>query len=58
MVKSLKKYTQLPLDCHLMISDPLKYAESFAKAGAWGVTFHFETVKYPEVVISELKKLG
>lgn len=58
VVKSLKKYTSLPLDVHLMITDPLKYAEPFAKAGAWGMTFHVEAVKDPVAVIAEIKRLG
>jgi ribulose-phosphate 3-epimerase len=58
VVKSLKKYTALPLDVHLMITDPVKYAEPFAKAGAWGMTFHVEAVKDPAAVIQEFKKVG
>jgi ribulose-phosphate 3-epimerase len=51
VVKSLKKHTSLPLDVHLMITDPLTYGEPFAKAGAWGLTFHVEAVKNPAAVI-------
>jgi len=58
VVKSLKKHTSLPLDVHLMITDPLKYAEPFAKAGAWGLTFHIEAVRDPAPVIAEFKRLG
>ncbi len=58
VVKSLKKHTPLPLDVHLMIADPLKYAEPFAKAGAWGLTFHVEAVKDPAVVLKEYARLG
>lgn len=58
VVKSLKKHTKLPLDVHLMISDPIKYAEPFAKAGAWGLTFHVEAIKDPAAVIAEFKRLG
>lgn len=58
VVKSLKKHTSLPLDVHLMITDPMKYGEPFAKAGAWGLTFHVEAVKDPAAVIAEYKKLG
>lgn len=46
------------MDVHLMITDPLAYAEPFAKAGAWGLTFHVEAVKNPAAVIAEIKKLG
>lgn len=58
VVKSLKKYTSLPLDVHLMITDPVKYAEAFAKAGAWSLTFHLEAIENPNVVIQEIKKQG
>jgi len=58
VVKSLKKHTKLPLDVHLMITDPMKYAEPFAKAGAWGMTFHLEAVDDPRPVIAEYKRLG
>lgn len=58
VVKSLKKHTKLPLDVHLMISDPFTYAEPFAKAGAWGQTFHIEAVKDPAKVIQEIKRVG
>ena len=58
VVKSLKKHTQLPMDVHLMITDPMKYAEPFAKAGAWAMTFHIEAVEDPALVIREYKRLG
>src|SRR5882672_4865810 len=58
VVQSLKQHTRLPLDVHLMISDPIKYAEPFAKAGAWSLTFHLEAVKDPRPVIAEFKRLG
>ena len=57
VVKSLKKYTRLPMDVHLMITDPIKYAEPFAKAGAWGMTFHVEAVSDPAAVIQEFRRL-
>ncbi len=58
VVKSLRKHTRLPLDVHLMITDPMKYAEPFAKAGSWGLTFHIEAVDNPGAVIKEFKRLG
>jgi ribulose-phosphate 3-epimerase len=42
VVKSLRKVTQLPLDVHLMISDPDKYIPAFAEAGASILTVHAE----------------
>src|SRR4030065_1477392 len=42
VVKAIKKVTSLPLDVHLMIEDPDKYIEAFAKAGADIITVHAE----------------
>ena len=43
VVKSIKKVSPIPLDVHLMISDPLKYVPEFAKAGSDIITFHIES---------------
>ncbi len=45
MVEDLRKVTTLPLDCHLMIVNPEKYVERFAKAGADIITVHYEACK-------------
>jgi ribulose-phosphate 3-epimerase len=42
VVESIKKVAQVPLDLHLMITDPAKYAADFARAGADVLTFHIE----------------
>src|SRR5436309_3530163 len=42
VVQSLRKATDLPLDCHLMIDDPDRWAPGYAEAGAANVTFHVE----------------
>ncbi|CAN8069606.1 unnamed protein product [Agarophyton chilense] len=42
VVKSLRKHTDMFLDCHLMVSNPGQWIDQFAKAGANGVTFHLE----------------
>src|SRR3990167_7480767 len=42
VVKSIRPVTKLPLDVHLMIKNPEKYVESFAKAGSDIITFHSE----------------
>ncbi len=42
VVKSLHAATELPLDCHLMIDDPDRWAPGYAEAGAANVTFHVE----------------
>lgn len=45
VVKSIKEISTLPLDVHLMIENPEKYIEPFAKAGADILTFHYEAAK-------------
>jgi ribulose-phosphate 3-epimerase len=42
VVRSLHKATDLPLDCHLMIDDPDRWAPGYAEVGAANVTFHVE----------------
>lgn len=45
MIADMRKRTAVPLDCHLMIVEPQKYVERFAKAGADYITVHFEACK-------------
>jgi ribulose-phosphate 3-epimerase len=45
VVKSLRAATELPLDCHLMIDDPDRWAPGYAEAGAANVTFHVEAAR-------------
>ena len=56
VVKSLKRFAKKPLDVHLMIENPEKYIEDFAKAGADIITFHYEAVK-PENIEEICKKI-
>ena len=58
VVKCIRKYTDLFFDCHLMISNPLKYAKDFADAGADLITFHYESDNNPKEVIDEIKRVG
>lgn len=58
VVKSIKKFTKIPLDVHLMIENPQKYIEAFANAGADILTIHFETVANPKEVLQEIKAHG
>lgn len=61
VVKSLRKATDLILDTHLMIENPEKYVEPFAKAGSDILTFHYEACKnisHAEDVISMIKSFG
>lgn len=58
VVSSLRKKTEIFFDVHLMISDPLCYAEDFVKAGAQLITFHLEADSDVSATLSHLKKLG
>jgi ribulose-phosphate 3-epimerase len=58
VVKSLKKATRLPLDVHLMITNPEKFISAFARAGASIITFHIETTKDPAAVINMIHDEG
>ena len=61
VVKSLRKATDLILDTHLIIENPEKYVEPFAKAGSDILTFHYEACKninHAEDVISLIKSFG
>ena len=56
--EACKRVTKLPLDVHLMISEPEKYLEAFVKAGANNITVHVETC--PDLVgtVKKIKSLG
>ena len=58
VVKSIKKIANIPLDVHLMIENPEKYVEPFAKAGADILTFHYEAVKDIKSIIDLIKSFG
>ena len=47
VVQSLLKATDIPIDCHLMIDDPDRWAVGYAEAGAYNVTVHAEAVADP-----------
>ena len=56
--KNLRKNVTIPFDVHLMIDDPLFYAEDFVKSGADYLTFHYECKNNPIDVINKFKELG
>ena len=58
LVKYINGVTDLPLDVHLMISNPKEYLEVYAAAGADLLTIHFETVEEPEKVLRTIRELG
>ncbi|MET3806891.1 ribulose-phosphate 3-epimerase [Nakamurella sp. UYEF19] len=58
VVKSLLEATDIPLDCHLMIDDPDRWAVAYAEAGAYNVTVHAEAVADPVTMAVELRAAG
>lgn len=56
VISSIRRHTNLIFDVHLMISDPLRYVDSFIKAGADIVTFHYESVNNPMAVLKAIKE--
>ena len=58
VVQSLRKATGLPLDCHLMISDPRQWALGYAEAGAHLVSFHAEACDEPVALARDLRAAG
>ena len=58
VVGSIKKISRLPLDVHLMISDPLFYVPAFAKAGSDLITFHLESDSDPDETIRAIRASG
>ena len=58
VIASLRRATDMYLDCHLMITDPLTYLEPLKEAGADGVTVHIEAVPDPTAVFAEAAGLG
>jgi len=58
VVAALKGATQLPLDVHLMIVEPERYVEAFAKAGADNLTVHLEACPHLHRVVEQIRELG
>ncbi|WP_020573749.1 ribulose-phosphate 3-epimerase [Actinopolymorpha alba] len=58
VVEAMLKATQIPLDCHLMIEDPDRWAPAYAEVGVGSVTFHVEAARAPIRLARELRSLG
>ncbi len=58
VVESLLKVTDIPMDCHLMIDDPDRWAPPYAEAGAYNVTFHAEATDNPVGVARDIRAAG
>lgn len=58
VLKSVRKVTNLPLDAHLMITEPGKYLEPFARAGANSISVHEEVCPDIPAMAAQMRKLG
>jgi ribulose-phosphate 3-epimerase len=58
VVEALARVSPIPLDCHLMIDDPERWAPKYAEAGASSVTFHVEAAADPSRVARDLRAAG
>lgn len=58
VIKTVRSYTDVPFDVHLMISEPLKYIDDFADAGADIITFHVESDSDIKETIEKIKSRG
>lgn len=58
VVQSLRPYTKLPFDVHLMVEHPEDQVESFAKAGADWITFHHEACVHSHRLVQRIHDLG
>jgi ribulose-phosphate 3-epimerase len=58
VVESLLRHATLPLDCHLMITDPDRWAPGYAEAGARNVTVHAEAVRAPVRTLRAIRAAG
>ena len=58
IVEGIRRHSDLPMDVHLMISDPLAYARPMAEAGADLLTFHVEAVEDPAGVAQAIRETG
>jgi ribulose-phosphate 3-epimerase len=58
VVEALARASSTPIDCHLMIEDPDRWAPSYVEAGAGSVTFHVEAATAPVRLARELRNAG
>ncbi len=58
VVKVIRRATSLPLDVHMMVSDPKRYAPRFIDAGADWMSIHYEACPEPRELIAEIRSRG
>ncbi|MCM8710576.1 ribulose-phosphate 3-epimerase [Clostridium sp. SYSU_GA19001] len=58
IIKSIRKYTDLPFDVHLMIEEPGRYIKDFVEAGADIITVHYEADRHIDRTLNYIKSFG
>jgi ribulose-phosphate 3-epimerase len=58
VIRSLRRYTSIPFDVHLMIENPDLYLEEFRSAGADSITVHYETCPHLHRTVQKIKSIG
>ncbi len=58
IIRSVRKQSEMLFDVHLMIEDPIRYIDSFVKAGADLITFHYESCEDRMAVINKIRAAG
>ena len=58
VVTSLRRVSGIPFDCHLMISDPERWALGYAEIGSYNVSFHAEAAEDPVALAKDLRAAG
>jgi ribulose-phosphate 3-epimerase len=58
VTKAVRRVTQLPVDCHLMIEEPDRYVQAFAEAGADMISVHVEVARHLERTVASIKEAG
>ncbi len=58
ILEAIRKHAKVPFDTHLMITDPIRYVQQFAKIGSKVITFHAEATGDPKKVIDKIHECG
>lgn len=58
VIRTTRKATSLPLDVHMMVDEPERYFDSFAGAGATGMTIHVEAAPHLQRQLARIRELG
>ncbi|MGN1134066.1 MAG: ribulose-phosphate 3-epimerase [Oscillospiraceae bacterium] len=58
VLKSISPIIHLPIDAHLMITDPIRYIDNYADLGVTGITFHYEAANDVQAVIDKIRSRG